>query len=67
MQMAVKSSSISSYRLNPSHLITQVFDNNRTAQENLFKQMCNFGTRAEWREGVRVVSYYLDVDTTKDQ
>ena len=33
----------------------------------LFKHMCNFGAWAEWREGRRVVSSYLDVDTTKDQ
>ena len=29
--------------------------------------MCNLGSRSEWREGIIVVSYYLDVDTTKDQ
>ena len=29
--------------------------------------MCHFGSRAEWREGIRVVSYYLDVETTKGQ
>ena len=29
--------------------------------------MCNFWARAEWREGIKVVGYYLDVDTTKDQ
>ena len=47
-----------------SHLLTQFFDNNRTAHENLFKHMYNFG---ECREGRIVVSYYLDVDTTKYQ
>ena len=29
--------------------------------------MCNFGARVEWREGRRVVSYYLDVNITKYQ
>ena len=29
--------------------------------------MCNFGSRAKWREGIIVVSYYLDVKTTKNQ
>ena len=29
--------------------------------------MCNFWSRAEWREEIRVVGYYLDVDTIKDQ
>ena len=41
-----------------SHLLTQ---------EKLFKHMCNFGSRVECREGRIVVSYYLDVDTTKYQ
>ena len=29
--------------------------------------MCNFGSQAEKREGRRVVSYYIDSDTTQDQ
>ena len=29
--------------------------------------MCNFGSREKWREGIIVVSYYLDVKTTKNQ
>ena len=37
MQNAFKSSSLSSYVLEPSHLVTQVFENNRASQENLFK------------------------------
>ena len=53
--------------LKPSKLITQVFENNRTAQEKLFKHMCNLGSRAEWRKGRSVISSYLDIDTTKDQ
>ena len=67
MQKDLKSSSLSSYMLKPSKLLTQGFENNRTAQEKLFKHMCNFGSRAEWREGRSVISSYLDVDTTKDQ
>ena len=60
MQKALKYSSISSYTLKPYHLLTQGFGNNRTAQEKLLKHMCNFGSQAEWREGIRVVSSYLD-------
>ena len=53
--------------LKPSPLITQGFEKNGTAQEKIFKHMCNFGSRAEWRKGRSVISSYLDVDTTKDQ
>ena len=51
MKKSLKSSSILSYMLKPSQLITQGFGNNRTSQENLFKHMCNLGSRAEWRKG----------------
>ena len=67
MQKALNSSSLSFYTLKSSKLLTQVFENNSTAQDNLFKNMCNFGSREEWRKEGIVVSYYLDVDTTKDQ
>ena len=67
MQKALKSSFILSCMLKPSKLLTQGFENNRTAQDKLFKHMRNFGSRAEWRKGRRVVSSYLDVETTKDQ
>ena len=67
MQKALKSSSLSSYILKPSSLLTQGFEKNKTAQEKLFKHMCNFGSRAEWRKGRSVISSYLDVETTKDQ
>ena len=67
MHKDLKSSSILFYMLKLYHLLTQVFENNRKAQEKLLKHMCNFGARAEWREGRRFVSYYLDVDTTKYQ
>ena len=67
MQKALKYSSLLSCMLKPSKLITQVFNNNRTAQERLFKHMCNFGSRGEWRKGRSVISSYLDVETTKDQ
>ena len=53
--------------LKPSHLLTQGFENNNTAQENLFKHMCHFGAQAEWRKGRIVVGSYLDVKTTKYQ
>ena len=67
MQKALKSSSLSSYMLKPSRLITQGFGGNSIAQEKLLKYMCNFGAWAEWREERRVVSSYLDVETTKYQ
>ena len=67
MHTALNSSSLSSYLLKPSHLLTQGFENNRTTHENLFKHICNFGSQAEWREGRRVVIYYIDVDATKYQ
>ena len=50
-----------------SHLLTQVFEKNRTAQDKLFKHMCNFGARSNWTEGRKVFSNHLDFDTTKDQ
>ena len=67
IQKALKYSSVLSYMLKPSHLLTQGFGNNRTAQYKIFKNMCNYGERSEWREEIRVVSSYLGVDTTKYQ
>ena len=67
MQKDLKYSYFSSYMLKASHLLTQIFENNRTSQEKIFKHMCNFGAQAEWREGRIFVSYYLDVETTKYQ
>ena len=67
MQRDSKSFSLSSYMLKPSHLLTKGFEINRMAEEKLFKHMCNFGAWEKWRECRRVVSYYIDVETTKDQ
>ena len=67
IQKALKSSSLSSYILKPSILLTQGFENNRTAQEKLFKHMFNFGSRAERRRGGIDISSYLDVVTTNYQ
>ena len=53
--------------LKTSHLITQGFGENITAQDKLFKQMCNFGAQSEWREGRIFFSYYLDVETRNNQ
>ena len=47
----LKSSSFLSYMLKPSKLITQGFGKNSTAQEKIFKHMCDFGSHAEWRKG----------------
>ena len=65
MQKAVKCSSHYFYMLKPYNLLTQGFENKRTAQENIFKHMCKFGAREEWWEGIILVSSYLDVETTK--
>ena len=46
MQKSLKYSSFSSYMFKPSQLLTQGFEKNRTAQEKLFKHMCNFGVRS---------------------
>ena len=48
--------------LKPPSLLTQGFNKNKKARENLFNHMCSFGVRAEWRNGRRSVSSYLDVD-----
>ena len=45
IQKSLKSSSLSSYVLKPSHLLTHIFGDNRTAQEKLFKRMFNFGAQ----------------------
>ena len=54
-QKSFKSSSLSSYMLKPSCLLTQGFENNRTAQEKLFKHMCNFGSQEEWIEDTALI------------
>ena len=55
------------YMLKPPSLLTQVFNNNKKAQENIFKNMCNVGERAEWINERRAVSSYLDVEISNDQ
>ena len=67
MQKALKYSSLLFYMLKPYSLLTHGFEKNKTAQEEAFKHICNFWARAKWVEGIRVVSYYLDVETTKYQ
>ena len=67
VQQVLKYSSLSSNMLKPPSLLTQVFDKNKKAQEKLFKHMCNFGARTEWRNGRRAVSSYLDVDISNYQ
>ena len=67
MQEAVKYSSLWSYMLKPSNLLAQGFENNRMAQQNLFKHMCNFGAQEDWRGQIIVVGSYPDVETTKDK
>ena len=67
VHQAVKYSSIYSFMLKPTSLLTQVFIENKKAQENLFKNMCNFGAWLVWRNGRRYISSYLDVDTIKYQ
>ena len=45
MQKVLEYSSLSFYKLKPSRLFTHLFENNRTAEEKLFKHVCNFGER----------------------
>ena len=45
MQKGLKYFSLLFYMLKPSNLLTQGYENNRTAQERLFKHMCDFGVR----------------------
>ena len=42
LQKAVQSSSLLSYMLKPNYLLTYVFKENKTEEENLFKHMYNF-------------------------
>ena len=67
VQRVMKYSSLSSYMLKPPSLITQGFNKNKKAQEKLFKNMCNFGAREEWRNGIISVRSYLDVEISNDQ
>ena len=67
MQRVVKYSSLSSYMLKPLYLITHGFNKKKKAQEKLFNHMCNFGSREEWRNGRRSVSFYPDVEISNDQ
>ena len=53
--------------LKPPSSLTQVFNNNKKEHENLFKHMCNFGTREEWRNGRISFGSYLDVEIRNDQ
>ena len=48
-------------------LLSKIFNKNNKSQENIFKHMCNFGERAEWRNGRIMVSYYLNVNTSNDK
>ena len=67
VQRVMKYSSLSSYMLKPTYLLTQGFNENKKAEEKLFMHMRNFGARAEWRNGRISVSSYLDVNIRNDQ
>ena len=67
VQRVMKHSSLLSYMLKPHSLLTQIFNKNKKAQENIFKHMYNFGAWAEWSNGRIAVSSYLDVDISNDQ
>ena len=63
----MKYSFLLSFMFKPPFLITQRINNNNKSQENLSKNMFNFGARTEWRNGRRSVISYLDVDIRNDQ
>ena len=67
MQQSAKDASISSYMLKTPFFITKGFKDNKKAKDKLFKNMCSFGARLDWRSRKRVASYYLDVETRKYQ
>ena len=67
VQHAFKSPYLFSYTLKPIYLLKQVFNRNNISRYNLFKNMCNFGAHGVWINGRIAVSYYIDVDTSKDQ
>ena len=48
-------------------MIPPDFRRNTKAQQKIFKHMCNFAARQEWKSGKREVSVWLDVEVTKDQ
>ena len=67
VQQYVKYYYISSFIFKPPYLLTQGFKENNNAQDNILKHMCNFGEQEVWRDGIRYVSSYPDVDTSKYQ
>ena len=67
VQQVVKYSSLLSYMCKPPYLLIQGFNKSRKTQEKIFKYMCNVGSRAEWNNGRRAVSFYIDVGISNDQ
>ena len=67
VQHAFKSPYLFSYTLKPIYLLKQVFNRNNSSLYNIFKNICNFGAQGVWSNDRRAVSYYLYVDTSKDQ
>ena len=67
VQKIVKYSSLLSFMLKHTSLLTEGFKENKKSQEDLFKIMFNFGSLSVCRNGRRSVSSYIDVDTRKYQ
>ena len=59
-------SGLQSFCLMSVNLMLQDLRTNRKAQEELFRHICNVGTRAKWEGGAQKVSYELDVAVTAD-
>ena len=57
----------SSYMLKPLSFLAQGFKDNKEVKEKFFNPMCNFEAQAEWRRREIDFSFYIDVDTRKDQ
>ena len=67
VQRVVKYSSLSSYILKLPYFLTQGVNKNNKSRENLFNHMCNFWSRAEWKNGRRSASSYLGIDIRNHQ
>ena len=67
MHQAVKYSSLLSYMLKPTSLLTKGVNYNNKSEGNLFNHMFNFEAQVVRRNRRRSISSYFGVDTINDQ